>query len=142
MSVIGESQNRPGWDLLLKMLVFRAHTSAQTGSVHLKEVRGPYAVGEEQLRWRRQINQLSIYQKLALIQTQMLICANKMHKNTLSCLRKIRKNKDDLAKMIYKYEPHYRGNIMIPINIILPLQFGISYSYDRYGTLAGIPTLH
>ena len=33
-----------------------------------------------------------------------------MRKNTSSCLRTIRKNKDDLAKTTYKYKTQYRGN--------------------------------
>ena len=34
-----------------------------------------------------------------------------MRKNTISCLCTIRKNKDDLANTIYKYDTQYRGNI-------------------------------
>ena len=32
---------------------------------------------------------------------------------TFSCWRTIRRNKDDLAKMTYNYETHYKGNISI-----------------------------
>ena len=40
----------------------------------------------------------------------MITCAHTMRKNTISCLRKIRKNKDDLANTAYKYETQSRGN--------------------------------
>ena len=33
-----------------------------------------------------------------------------MHKNTISCLRTIIKNKYDLANTTYKYETQYKGN--------------------------------
>ena len=45
-----------------------------------------------------------------LLQTHMITCAHKMRKNTISCLRTIRENKDDLANTTYKYESQYRGN--------------------------------
>ena len=37
-------------------------------------------------------------------------CAHMMRKNTISCLRTIRKNKDDLVNTNYKYKTQYRGN--------------------------------
>ena len=46
----------------------------------------------------------------SLLYTHMITCAQKMHKNTISCLRTIRKNKDDLANTNDKYEAQYRGN--------------------------------
>ena len=33
-----------------------------------------------------------------------------MHKNTISCVPTISKNKDDLGNTTYKYEIQYRGN--------------------------------
>ena len=40
----------------------------------------------------------------------MITCAHTMCKNTISCLRTIRKNEEDLAKKTYKYKAQYRGN--------------------------------
>ena len=40
----------------------------------------------------------------------MITCAQKMRKNTISYLRTIRKNKDDLTNTTYKYKTQYRGN--------------------------------
>ena len=40
----------------------------------------------------------------------MLTFAYKIRKNSISCFRTIRKNKDELAKTTYKYEIQYRGN--------------------------------
>ena len=41
----------------------------------------------------------------------MITCAHTMRKNTISCLRTIRKNNDDLANTTYNYETLYRGNM-------------------------------
>ena len=41
--------------------------------------------------------------------TTLNSCVHMMHKNTISCLHTIRKNKDDLANTTYKYETQYRG---------------------------------
>ena len=38
-----------------------------------------------------------------------------MNKNTISCWRTITKNKEDLAKMTYKYKTHYMGKETIYI---------------------------
>ena len=40
----------------------------------------------------------------------MITCAKTMRKNTISCLGTIRKNKDDIGHVTYKYETQYRGN--------------------------------
>ena len=61
----------------------------------------------------------------------MITRAHKMRKNTISCLRKIRKNKDDLVNTNYKYKIQYRGNNGV----------GDQYHIDLIGigTLAGMP---
>ena len=60
----------------------------------------------------------------------MIPCAQKMRKNTISCLCTIRKTKDDLANTTYKYDTQYRGN-----SSDIHTGVGDQYHRDQTGTV-------